>query len=199
MATYISVDELRAHLGGATGVDDAVLADYIDSLEAEIDKRFGGLLPITERVDPAPESELLVLKRRVRAINAVVEWDSGPVYGQTTTTLDPSDYAQRNPYVLARLGTGPNPAAYWSPFGVEVTYLPLDDSAQRKMAIVDVAKLESGTIGLGFVGGSTIRIGDYSESAGGGGGGGGGVDAVVLEAGREKILRRLRHRKVILA
>lgn len=199
MATYITVDELRAHLGGATGVDDAVLSDYIDSLEAEIDKRFGILLPVTEHIEPAPQSELLVLKRRVRAINVVVEWDSGPVEGQTTTTLTSTDYEQRNPYVLARLGTGPNPAAYWSPYGVDVTYLPLDDSAQRKMVVVDVAKLEAGTIGLGAVGGSTIKIGDYSESSGGGGGGAGGVDAVVLENGREKILRRLRHRKVILA
>lgn len=198
MATYISADELRAHLGGATGVDDAVLDDYIDALEAEIDRRFGVLEPVTVHLEPAPGSELLVLPRRARAIVSVVEWDAGPVEGQTKTTLDATDYERRNAYTMARIGTGANPGSSWSSYGVDVTYLPHDDSAERKLVIADVAKLEAATIGVGSVGGATIRIGDYSETSGGGGAGG-GMDAKVLEGGREKILGRLRHRRLVFA
>jgi len=198
VATYISAAELRAHLGGATGVDDAVLEDYIDALEAEIDRRFGVLEPVTVHLEPAPHSELLVLSRRARSIVSVVEWDAGPVEGQTKTTLAVDDYERRNAYTLARLGNGTNPGSWWSPYGVDVTYLPHDDSAERKIVIADVAKLESSTIGLGTVGGSTIKIGEYSETSGGGGSGG-GLDAKVLEGGREKILGRLRHRRLVFA
>lgn len=198
MATYISADELRAHLGGATGVDDAVLVDYIDALEAEIDRRFGVLEPVLAHLEPAPGSDLLVLPRRARAIVSIVEWDAGPVEGQTKTTLAVSDWERRSAYMLARLGTGTNPSPTWSAYGVDVTYLPHDDSAERKLVIVDCAKLEASTIGLGTVGGATIRIGDYSETSGGGGAGG-GLDAKVLEGGREKILGRLRHRRLVFA
>jgi hypothetical protein len=198
VATYISADELRAHLGGATGVDDAVLDDYIDALESEIDRRFGVLEPVTVHLTPAVDAELLVLPRRARAIVSIVEWNTGPVEGQTKTTLAPNDYERRSAYIYARLGTGTNPRAAWSPYGVDATYLPWDDSAERKVVIADVAKLEASTIGLGTVGGSTIKIGDYSETSGGGGSGG-GLDAKVLEGGREKILGRLRHRRLVFS
>jgi hypothetical protein len=198
VATYISAVELRAHLGGAVGVDDAVLDDYIDALEAEIDRRFGVLEPVTIHLEPATDSELLVLPRRARSIVAIVEWDTGPVEGQTKTTLAVDDYERRSPYLLARLGTGTHPRYAWSPYGVDVTVLPHDDSAERKLVIANVAKLEASTIGLGSVGGTSIKIGDYSETSGGGGAGG-GLDAKVLEGGREKILGRLRHRKLVIA
>ena len=199
MGTYISETELRAHLGpGATDVPDAVLSDYIDALEAEIDDRFGVLLPVSKYLEPAPHSALLLCYRKIRSIVSVVELDSGPVEGQTKTTLAASDYVLRSPTMLERLGTGANPRSYWSPWGVELTFLPLDDSAQRKLAIADVAKLEAATIGLGSTGGVTVRIGDYSESTGGGSSGG-GVDAVALEKSRNAILRRLRHRKLVIA
>jgi hypothetical protein len=198
VATYISADELRAHLGGATGVEDAVLIDYIDALEAEIDRRFGVLEPVTVHLEPAPGSELLVLPRRARSIVSIVEWDAGPVEGQTKTTLAANDYERRSTYLLARLGTGTNPAGAWSGYGVDVTYLPHDDSAERKLVVVGVAKLEASTIGLGTVGGATIKIGDYSETSGGGGAGG-GLDAKVIEGGREAILSRLRHRRIVFA
>jgi hypothetical protein len=122
----------------------------------------------------------------------------GPVEGQTKTTLAVDDWERRSAYLLARLATGTNPRSSWSPYGVDVTVLPHDDSAERKLVIVDCAKLEASTIGLGTVGGATIRIGDYSETSGGGGAGG-GLDAKVLEGGREKILGRLRHRRLVFA
>lgn len=190
MATYITADELRAHLGeAAAATPAAVLDDYIDALEAEIDTRFGTLLPTTVRLTPSPRSDLLVLPRRARALTSVVELDSGPVVGQTTTTLDATDYAIRSPFLLERLGTGTNPRRYWSRYGVDVTFLPLDDSAARKLAIVDIAKLEASHSGL-----ESVRIGDYAESSGAG-----GADASALEGGRARILRRLRHRKLVLA
>lgn len=163
------------------GVDSTLLQLSIDDIEEEIVSRFGdyGVGPITETIVLASSSAELVLKRRAATITSIKEYAS--VEASPSRELEPGDYLVRG-FVIERLRSGANPRWSWSPYGIEVVYVPVDDTNRRKMATIDVLKLEHGFSGVG-----SLRIGDYSRSVGAAQGAADGVTS-----DRAKILRRLR-------
>lgn len=169
------------------GVDSTLLQLAIDDVEAEIVDRFGayGVQAMTERIVLPTYSSTIVLRRRPASITSVKEWDSDVEL--PATTLAATDYRVSG-YTIERLRSGSNPGWSWSPYGVEVVYLPVDDTARRKMATLDVLKLEFGFSGVG-----SIRIGDYSRSVAGQQS---ASSAVVTD--RRKILSRLRPKAFVL-
>lgn len=163
------------------GVDATLLQMQIDDVEAEIVDRFGpyGVDPITEDIVLPSSSSTLVLRRRIASLTSIAEWTSVAV--SPATTLDPTDYQVRG-YTIERLRSGPNPRWAWSPYGVRVVYVPVDDTARRKMATIDVLKLEAAFSGAGLV-----RIGDYTRQVAGT-----GSASSSVTKDRKKILARLR-------
>ena len=179
--TVLSVAEARAFLPGSP-LTDAALELAIADVEAEIVDRFGAYYPtpVVERFDSVGDwNGGIVLSRKPASITSIVESTAYAGSPVPTRTLAVSDWRLRGS-ILERLSSGTYPARGWSRYGVEVTYVPRDDTARRKMATVDVLKVETSFSGL-----ASRRIGDYSETADSGATG----DGVVAK--RRKILRRL--------
>ncbi len=169
------------------GLDADALQLAIDDVEAEIVDRFGayGAGAITETIQPTSSSSTIVLRRKPASITSVKEWTS--IVALPDRTLVEADYQARG-FLLERLRSGDNPASGWSLYGIEVVYVPVDDTARRKMATIDVLKLE-----FGFSGSGTLRIGDYSRSVASAAG---NADQVTRD--RTRILSRLRPKRMVL-
>lgn len=185
MSTLLVADAQRSpELAGA---DATLLQLAIDDIEETIVAMFGpyGVGPITETIVLPSSSSTLVLKRRPASITSVKEWTS--VTDVPATVLGAGDY-RLSGYKIERLRSGSFPRFSWSPYGVEVVYVPVDDTNRRKMATIDVLKLEFGFSGVG-----SLRIGDYSRSVGAAQGSADGVTA-----DRRKILARLRPKSFVL-
>lgn len=170
------------------GVDSTLLQLAIDDIEAEIVDRFGayGVGAITERIDLRSSSSTIVLRRKPAEVTSISEWDGVTV--SPATELDPDDYQVRG-FLVERLRSGPNPRFGWSLYGVEVVYVPEDDTARRKMATIDVLKAEL----VGYTGTGLVRIGDYTRQAAGVGS---ASSSVTVD--RAKILARLRPKRMVL-
>jgi hypothetical protein len=183
MTSELSVAEAKASVPGIAVLSDAAIQLAIDDVELEIVGRFGpyGTAPMTyrfPRVGYGMQSDVLVLPRPAASISSIVEW-----LGTTTSrTLSANDYRLEG-YRLRRLQVGDHPAYRFSSYGVDVVFVPADDTARRKMVTVDVLKLEAGFSGVS----GSLRIGDYASSSAANGSAG---DAVTKE--RAKIIGRLR-------
>lgn len=175
---YLDAAGFRLHVPGVA-VGDQAVEELLDAIAEEIDDRFGFLTVASETFRPGGSSGPLLLRRKAASILTVTE-SLGSFGAVSTRVLDPSDYRLETAYRLARLSSGTNPATGWSGYGVVVEYLPRDDSARRRMAIVDAAKTE-----LAHSGYQSRTLGDYSESTGGG-----GNQASDFASERTKILRR---------
>jgi hypothetical protein len=185
--SVLSLAEARS--AGVAG-EDAAIQLAIDDVESEIVDRFGPYAntdPVFEVLTVPRGQPYLVLRRKVSAIVSIVEWETSNVLGGSFVTLDSTDYEILRGYQVERLATGLNGRSYWLPYRVEVTYLPIDDTARRKVATIDVLRIETGG---GIAAGITSRrIGDYSESYGGSSS---SSAATGVTADRMRILRRLR-------
>lgn len=179
--------EAKSHFASVAISDDAFQM-MIDDVEQEIVDRFGAYYPgpLEERIVTADDwYGPLILRRRPAAIVSIVE-EIGSGSPVPTRTLEPTDYRIRG-FLLDRLSAGSNPARGWSRWATTVVYVPADDTARRKMATVDVLKVE-----LSHSGYASLRIGDYSESSSV------GATGDDLPTRRTKILRRLRPARMVL-
>lgn len=175
---YLSLEEARSLIRGLTLTDDA-LTILVDAVESEIIDRFGPYHPgpISQIILTQERQSQIVLRRRAATITEVYE-TAGEAGGETLV-LDPADY-RVDGYILERLGTGPTPSRSWSS-QVGVVYEPVDDTASRKLATIDILRLETSTAGGGVLAGRSI--GDYSESY--------AQTGNDLTVARNRILRRL--------
>jgi hypothetical protein len=169
--------QLREHVPGIP-LPDAALQRIIDDIEEEILDRFGPLTEVSERVVAGPYQGLITTKRKVGSIVSIVE-DLSPIAGESTRTLDPTDYRVSG-YTVERLRGGTYPATGWAWYGTTINYVPVSDVHRRTMATIDAAKLELAVSGV-----MSVSIGDYSESTGAG-----SRDSGTPEERRTKLLRR---------
>lgn len=188
MPSVLSVAEARAFLPGSP-LSDAALQLAIDDIESEIVARFGAYYPgeQTERIFAGPDQVTLILRRRIESIVSIVEDLAAAGSPVPTRTLDPTDYRIRGSFFVDRLRSGANPARAWSSWGNLVVYVPANDTASRKVATVDVLKVEVAHSGF-----TSRRIGDYSESTSS------GAKGDDVSTSRDRILRRLRPKKIVL-
>ncbi len=192
MSTLLVADAQR--VPELAGVDAVHLQLAIDDIESEIVDRFGpyGVGAITEHLSLRSETTALVLKRKAASISSVVEYTSP----SSSRTLAAGDYRLSDSgFLVHRLRSGTTAGWWWATgyadFRVDVQYVPIDDTARRKMATIDVLKAEVAYSGTG-----SIRIGDYAQTAGGGGQSS-PADQVTRE--RARILGRLRPKRFVLA
>jgi hypothetical protein len=146
---YLSVSELREHAN--TALSDAAIQRLLDANTVAIDTRLGPPGERTERHDGG--GSYLPLDRPLGSVTEVKE-----VIWSTTTTLAENDWLERGDRYLQRLATGSHPASLWRG-RVEVTYTPLDDTAERIRLLVALTKLD-----LAYSGLASQSIGDYSET-----------------------------------
>lgn len=172
-ATLLTVGELREHL--ETDLSDEALQRILNAEEAEIVRRYGPTATQTEMQQGG--QTLLVLWRKAGSITSVIETAIDNV---TQTTLAANDYRLWPSGQLERLVTGTHPAAFWAPL-VTVTYVPEDQSAQRKGVLVQLAALAAKYNGLKS---ESVGGGDYSATS---------LDYTIE---RERLLRSLAGRKL---
>lgn len=146
---YLSVSEFREHANSA--LPDAAIQRLLDANTVAIDTRLGPPGERTERHDGG--GSYLPLDRPLGSVTEVKE-----VIWSTTTTLAENDWLERGDRYLQRLATGSHPASLWRG-RVEVTYTPLDDTAERIRLLVALTKLD-----LAYSGLASQSIGDYSET-----------------------------------
>lgn len=191
--SVLTVAEAQGFLASST-LSAASLQLAIDDVESEIVRRYGPYYP-TPHVElflDAPETGPLVLRRRLAEITEIVE-TLGAFGPPETRILATTDYRFRAPFLLDRLRTGPTPAYGWSRYGVSVSGIPTDDTSTRKMAVVDVLRIEVSGQAAGL---TSRRMGEYAETFGGGGSNGASDD---VSTTRAKILRsRLRPKAFVL-
>ena len=161
----IDATEMRTHV--ETGIVDAALTTIIDGADQDIIQRHGA---VATEVDDLPSKgvEDIFTTRPISSITSVIE-----TIGTTSTTLATDDYVQRHGQMLHRLDTGTNGRLTWGD-RVKVTYVPVDTTDRREVALIALVKLY-----LAFNGLSSERKGDFQSSA------------LDYNTEREKILRSL--------
>lgn len=150
MPTLLTADEVRDHI--ETDLVDDALTRVIEAADAEIINKLGAVASQVENL-PGGGVELF-LARRASAVSEVIErFDLG--FGPQETTLEDDDFSLRPDGMrVERLFTGTNPAPYWRG-EIKVTSTPDDDSARRKLLLVNLVKLE-----LGYTGHLAVTAGD---------------------------------------
>lgn len=170
----LTVGELREHL--ETDLPDEALLRIVTAEEAEIIRRYGAHATAAETLPG--NGEWLILERTATSITTVTEIDA-----DVTTVLAANDYRLCQGRQMERLHTGANPRSFWAPL-VTVAYVPVDMTAQRKLALVQLATLAAKYTAM------------KSESVGGGDYSGTSLDYTIE---RERLLRSLAGRSFWLA
>jgi len=130
-ATLLSAAALRDHV--ETDLANDVLQRILDAEESEIIRRYGAH---ATQVDTLPGGhEWLILRRTPSSFSTVVE-----VVATTSTTLATTDYRHWGGGRLQRLNDGTNQRSTWGE-RVTVTYVPEDRTAQRRLALAQLAAL----------------------------------------------------------
>jgi hypothetical protein len=125
---YLSADQFR--LLAPTSLTDEALLILLDAAAQEIVRAAGPSGEITERL--SSHGDALMLSRPCLSVTEIIEGD---------VTLDPDDYELSSTrQMLWRLTDGPNPRRWWG-HRVRVTYLPVDDLAERQRAQAELVKL----------------------------------------------------------
>ena len=157
----LTTDEIHAHVETDRSPD--AIALLVADAEAAIIARYGPHAPAPielERVLGAFTTAgptTIYFDRPAASIATVSEYDSDAL---PPTVLDAADY--RLLYggrAVERLGTGPHPRAWWAG-RVVLTYVPVDDTAQRKRVCIDLVKLA-----LRYDAAKAQTAGDASETA----------------------------------
>lgn len=144
MSELLTVDELRGHV--ETSLDDDALGRILDACEAEL-VRWAGPLTFTDYDAPDPVTETVYWRgrtfgqlRQVPAtdgVQTVVEWNSGTA--SELVEWDPDDgtgdWRTDGAGYLYRMPTG----LRWGD-RADVTYVPGDDRAIRRAALIMIVK-----------------------------------------------------------
>lgn len=127
----LTVDELRGFI--SSELEDDALQLLLDAAEEAIVRRAGAAGTRVELVGGG--NRLIFLARPVSAITSITE-----LVGTTTTTFDATDYyVHPDGYIIERLSTGTNGGWRWRG-RVVVTYIPVDDTAQRQSVQIDLLR-----------------------------------------------------------
>ena len=155
VAGLLTKEEVQQHLGPNVAPDE-YLQRLIDDADQAVVSRCGPHSidgPVTE-VHPGGSFRLFP-HRAVKEIAKVTETD-----GNVSVVLSDDDY--RSWYggrMLQRLADGSHPRSCWGQ-RVELEYTPVDDDAQRKMAIIRLVQL-----GLQYSGVKSESVGPYSAQS----------------------------------
>lgn len=152
--SLLTVDELKEFI--TTDIDDDTLQTLIDAAEAEIIEKCGALASQVDEFRDSSLKTLLLLTRNATSITTVVEEIlSGGAYESTTLASD--DYTLRHDgRMIERLQDGTNYRSTWGDV-VTITYVPVDDTDKRKIATVNLVRLD-----IDYQGMKSEKIGDYS-------------------------------------
>ena len=148
----VTADQVREHIGSNSTDTDELLTRLIEEADAEVVSRYGPHKidgPVTE-VHPGGSFRLFP-HRAVKEIAKVTETD-----GNVSVVLSDDDY--RSWYggrMLQRLADGSHPRSCWGE-RVELEFTPVDDDAQRRMAIIRLVQL-----GLPYSGLQSESVGPY--------------------------------------
>ena len=149
----VTADQVREHIGSNSTDTDELLTRLIEEADAEVVSRYGPHSidgPVTE-VHGGGTCRLFP-HRVVKEMAKVTETD-----GNVSVVLSDDDY--RSWYsgrMLQRLADGSHPRSCWGE-RVELEFTPVDDDAQRKMAIIRLVQL-----GLQYSGLKSESVGPYS-------------------------------------
>lgn len=157
--SVLTIAELKQHV--ETDLADTALQRVIDAVEADVEAFAGSATAVIDVRDYARGDGFVFLSQPAGSITSVTEF-----YGGVLTALDASDYTIWNDgLMLERNTTGAHPASYWQG-RVTVTFTPTDQSTRRKMATIDLCKLElqyNGTISES-AGGYNLTVGDFESN-----------------------------------
>lgn len=186
-----------------TDLEDGELTALIADAEGEIRRRYGPdrstaepPVPVTTTVTGGGRT--LDFPRAIDTVEEVVELtDSGFVSAGGEVTLAATDYELANGgQTLKRLGSGDNPPSlYPSDRGarwgreVRVSYMPVDDQAQRDEVVIKLVALS-----MEYDPVASRRVGDTAEVHTAGAASGG----LIYEDEREKLLASLSPRRGLL-
>lgn len=146
--SLLTVDELRALVPSPLG--DGELFTLIEWVEAEMEDAIGGpyvdaSTSLTERLEGGGES--LFLKRRIGSVTTVREYATLTDSSGALLTQGADFFLWPKQGRLQRLGNGVSSGLYrpempgcWGAY-VDVSYVPQDDNARRKIATVDLVRL----------------------------------------------------------
>jgi hypothetical protein len=134
--SLLTVDELREHV--TTSLDDAAVQRLLDDAEAAIVGYAGEVGTLTEFVGGGGLS--IVTARPIATITSIIERTDSYV----PVTLATDDFRVRDQYVIDRLRLGTNRWLHWRGV-VEITYVPIDDTATRKIVQAELVQLELDT------------------------------------------------------
>ena len=149
MAAILTVDEVREHVETAL-VDDA-LQRLINSSDAEIIRKLGALAAQSEVLHGG--DYIIHLARAASAITSAVEH-----IGTQDTSLLADDYnLLADGFRVERLVDGTNPSSAWRG-RVTIVYVPADSTAERKLLLVNLVKLELNYTGHLAVSAGDVRI-----------------------------------------
>ena len=155
VAGLLTKEEVQQHLGSNVAADE-YLQRLIDDADQAVVSRYGPHSidgPVTG-VHPGGGFRLFP-HRAVKEIAKVTETD-----GNFSVVLSGDDY--RSWYggrMLQRLADGSHPRSRWGE-RVELEFTPVDDDAQRRMAIIRLVQL-----GLPYSGLESTSIGPYSSKS----------------------------------
>lgn len=152
----LTIAELQAQV--ETDYPDATLQQIIDAVEQDIVEYIGA---ITAQIQEYDSTELLTVIRlpvEGTSITTVVEY-TGAQSDPTKTTLSADDYELSDDgWFLRRLSSGTNARSVWGWHAV-VTFELADDTARRKQAAIQLARME-----ITHTGYSSERAGDWNAS-----------------------------------
>ena len=159
----VSAAEIHAHV--ETDRSDDALNTLIADAEASLVIRYGANYPgpVTVTRFLADLSlvtpTMLYLERPAASITSITEFWGDP-FREIETVLAPSDYrVHYGGRAVERLGNATNPRWLWG-HRVDFSYVPVDDTPQRKRICIDLVKLA-----LRYNATKEVVAGDFREFA----------------------------------
>ena len=148
----VTKEQIKEHLKSNLPAGDDIQR-LIDDADAEVVRRYGPHVingPVTELLSGG--SFRLFPERPVAEVIEATE-----MIGGLSKVLAPDDYQLwYGGRMVERLSSGTNPQALWGD-SVELSFTPVDDDAQRRMAIIRLVQL-----GLQYSGLQSESVGPYS-------------------------------------
>ncbi len=141
-----------AALGLESDLPRARLETVVAAIEQEIVSRFGGHASQTDVIED-DGAVVIHASRSVASVSSVVE-----LVAETSTTLAADDYRLVGKRSLERRPAGTNPRPSWGR-RVTLTYEPVDETALRKLVLVELAMLD-----VRFSGVASESDGGFSEA-----------------------------------
>lgn len=144
MANILTLAEVRAHV--ENDLSDAAFQQIIDAADAEILRRLGPIATQSEVLEGG--ARFLRLAREISSITSIVERYSVNGIGYQNITLTSTDYSVlADNRTIERLFTGPTPADVFLGL-VTFTYIPADTTAERKILLIKLVKLDANYAGI---------------------------------------------------